>query len=256
MITSFLLIHGLYPFFIHTQTIGKLGWIELIFVTPSHHRVHHSSNPQYLDKNYGDVLIIWDKIFGTFAVENEKPVYGLTKPLQSHSFLWQHFHYPLELLLAMKKTTGFLPKIKILFGRPALIQPECRSLLERFLLKNKPNFLPTTAHKRYIIWQTALSLAALFGLLLYYQSLPVLECCFISVLILLSVINTGAILEQRSWIFYLEFCRVGLVLSYIWWQFPHLTTAVSVLSISLVLLYYFRTMERHYKRLLYQQAAG
>jgi sterol desaturase/sphingolipid hydroxylase (fatty acid hydroxylase superfamily) len=78
MIAVLLLVHGCYPFFIHTQTIGKLGWFEYLFVTPSHHRVHHASNPQYLDKNYGDVLIIWDKLFGTFAVEQEKPVYGLT----------------------------------------------------------------------------------------------------------------------------------------------------------------------------------
>lgn len=58
MIAIFLIIHGVYPFFTHTQLIGKLGWIEYIFVTPSHHRVHHSSNPKYLDKNYGDILII------------------------------------------------------------------------------------------------------------------------------------------------------------------------------------------------------
>lgn len=57
MITTVLLLHGLYPFFIHTRTVGKLGWLEYVFVTPSHHRVHHASNPEYLDKNYGDVLI-------------------------------------------------------------------------------------------------------------------------------------------------------------------------------------------------------
>ena len=87
MITVFLLVHGTYPFFTHTQMIGRLGWLEYVLVTPSHHRVHHSSNPQYLDKNYGDVLIIWDKLFGTFAGEEETPVYGLTKPLGSSSFL-------------------------------------------------------------------------------------------------------------------------------------------------------------------------
>ena len=92
MITVLLIIHGLYPFFIHTQTIGKLGWLEYIFVTPSHHRVHHSSNPQYLDKNYGDVLILWDKLFGTFTEEKEQPIYGLTKPIKSYSFLCNRFH--------------------------------------------------------------------------------------------------------------------------------------------------------------------
>lgn len=59
MISVFLLIHGLYPFFIHTQVLGKWGWFEKILVTPTHHGIHHASNPEYLDKNYGDVFIIW-----------------------------------------------------------------------------------------------------------------------------------------------------------------------------------------------------
>src|SRR6187399_1661181 len=85
MITVFLLIHGTYPFFTHTQLIGKLGWLEYFLVTPSHHRVHHSSNPRYLDKNMGMFLIIWDQLFGTFQPElseeeYEPTRYGLTKP--------------------------------------------------------------------------------------------------------------------------------------------------------------------------------
>jgi sterol desaturase/sphingolipid hydroxylase (fatty acid hydroxylase superfamily) len=78
-----------YQFFLHTQLVGNLGWPEKIFVTPSHHRVHHASNLNYLDRNMGQVLIIWDKMFGTFQQElpEEKPVFGLTKPLQtSHPF--------------------------------------------------------------------------------------------------------------------------------------------------------------------------
>ncbi len=72
MITTVLLVHGLYPFFIHTRLVNKLGILEYIMVTPSHHRVHHGSNPEYLDKNYGDVFIIWDKLFGTFQKKNPK----------------------------------------------------------------------------------------------------------------------------------------------------------------------------------------
>ena len=58
----------LYQFWIHTELVGKLGWFEWIFNTPSHHRVHHGMNPQYLDRNYGGILIVWDKLFGTFRV--------------------------------------------------------------------------------------------------------------------------------------------------------------------------------------------
>lgn len=74
----------IYGSLIHTQRVGKLGWLEHILVTPSHHRVHHASNPRYLDKNMGMCLILWDKLFGTFAVEaeGEPPRYGLTKKIQ------------------------------------------------------------------------------------------------------------------------------------------------------------------------------
>ncbi len=74
-----------YQVFLHTEVIGKLGPLEWIFNTPSHHRAHHGSNDQYLDKNYGGVLIIYDRLFGTFAEEKEKVVYGLTEPLWTNN---------------------------------------------------------------------------------------------------------------------------------------------------------------------------
>lgn len=71
-------------FFVHTQLVKKLGPIEWLFNTPSHHRVHHGRNPEYIDKNYAGVLIIWDKLFNTFALEQARVDYGITKPV--HSF--------------------------------------------------------------------------------------------------------------------------------------------------------------------------
>ncbi len=73
----------IYGSLIHTERIGKLGWLEYVLVTPSHHRVHHGSNPRYLDKNMGMCLIIWDKLFGTFEPEaaEDPPRYGLTRPI-------------------------------------------------------------------------------------------------------------------------------------------------------------------------------
>lgn len=81
----------------HTELVGKLGWLEKIFVTPSHHRVHHGANPKYLDKNLGMFLILWDKLFGTFQQELPKeeyaPVrYGLTKNLERPNAFTVIFH--------------------------------------------------------------------------------------------------------------------------------------------------------------------
>ena len=75
----------LYNFWLHTQMIGKLGWFEYIFNTPSHHRVHHGKDSKYIDKNYGGILIIWDRMFGTFQGEAERPTYGLMKEIKSHN---------------------------------------------------------------------------------------------------------------------------------------------------------------------------
>lgn len=82
-----------YQFFIHTESVGKLHpWIEFIFDTPSHHRAHHGRNPQYIDKNYGGVVIIFDRLFGTFEPEVEKVDYGIPRPVNSHNILTLNFH--------------------------------------------------------------------------------------------------------------------------------------------------------------------
>lgn len=69
-------LNTLYQFWIHTETVRSLGPLEWVLNTPSHHRVHHAVNPRYLDRNYGGVLIVWDRLFGTFEAETEQPIYG------------------------------------------------------------------------------------------------------------------------------------------------------------------------------------
>lgn len=81
-------VNTIYQFWIHTESIRKIGWFEKIFNTPSHHRVHHGKNPQYIDKNYAGSLIIWDKLFGTFEPEEAPADYGVTEPLDS----WNPFY--------------------------------------------------------------------------------------------------------------------------------------------------------------------
>jgi sterol desaturase/sphingolipid hydroxylase (fatty acid hydroxylase superfamily) len=105
---------------VHTQTVGKLGWLEYILVTPSHHRVHHGSNPKYLDKNMGMLLIIWDRMFGTFQEELEKePVrYGLTTNLKSQHPAHVVFHEWKSIADDLRKPVTFADKLRYLFFRP------------------------------------------------------------------------------------------------------------------------------------------
>jgi alkylglycerol monooxygenase len=155
--------------------VGKLGILEYILVTPSHHRVHHASNEKYVDKNYGDVLIIWDKLFGTFVKEEEAPVYGLTKPLNTYSFLWQHFHFFIELWLAVKNTKGFSAKLKILFSKPEKVDPALRKKAAHiFNIQQNKSIIEKPLNK-YVVWQMIMLLFSLtlFILLEKYLSVPI-----------------------------------------------------------------------------------
>jgi alkylglycerol monooxygenase len=251
MITSVLLVHGLYPFFIHTRLVGKLGILEYIFVTPSHHRVHHGSNPEYLDKNYGDVFIIWDKLFGTFQKEESEVVYGLTHPLKSNSFLWQHFHYIVELVLACRQTKGIKNKLKVLFGKPESLDESLRLRAEQIFQIKSSNIAASHSLNKYVIVQVVLSLVLLFTFILFEYHLPWIAQSVITILILITLINCGAILEQRKWIFYLEYSRIWLILAASLIYHPN-AALVSFLALILVTsIYYFSFMERKYLQWVY-----
>ena len=257
MITTMLLIHGLYPFFVHTRLIGKLGMLEYIFVTPSHHRVHHASNEEYLDKNYGDVFIFWDKIFGTFCAEKETIdiKFGLTKPLNSHSFLWQHFHFALEIYQQVQQQTGWRNKWKIIFGRPQLIPSDTRKQLEdKFHIRAK---LEPTEKKlnRYVVWQIAATLIVLFAFLLFVKQLPFSVQLLTTALIVVTLINCGAILEQRRWIFYLEYTRYILLLWLLIAVIPDIKIYAMVALSAFLTIAYFQSLQKFYLGKVYRDEA-
>lgn len=105
-----------YQTWIHTERIVKLGWLDEVFNTPSVHRVHHGSNRKYLDKNYGGVLIIWDKIFGTFQREEEVVVYGLTKNIHSNNPITINFNEYKSIWKDVKKCHNWKDRFRIVFG--------------------------------------------------------------------------------------------------------------------------------------------
>ena len=102
----------------HTQIIGKLGPLELIFNTPSHHRVHHGSNKQYIDKNYGNLLIIWDRMFGTFEPENEPVKFGLVRNVNTFNPTKITFMGWTDIFKSIKNASNFNEVIYYLFGPP------------------------------------------------------------------------------------------------------------------------------------------
>jgi len=107
----------LYQFWVHTRHIPKLGWFEWFFITPSNHRVHHGQNPRYMDRNYGGVFIVWDRLFGTFQEElDEEPViYGVTTPLASWNPLWANLHFYVQLWRDAVRAASWWDKLRIWF---------------------------------------------------------------------------------------------------------------------------------------------
>ena len=119
-VSSMLGVNLFYQFWLHTDLIGRLGPIEWVFNTPSHHRVHHASNAGYLDRNYGGILIIWDRLFGTFAQERrDLPiVYGLVHPIGSLNPLRVAFHEWGAMVRDVRRASSWQDRFRQLFGRP------------------------------------------------------------------------------------------------------------------------------------------
>ncbi|WP_141734724.1 sterol desaturase family protein [Oligoflexus tunisiensis] len=112
------LVVRLYQVLLHTEYVGKLGVLEYVLSTPSHHRVHHGRNEAYLDKNYGGITIIWDRLFGTFAEEKEAVDYGLVKQLDSNNLIWINVHEFVKLGSDLKNSRRWSDAVSYVFGRP------------------------------------------------------------------------------------------------------------------------------------------
>ncbi|VXC51474.1 sterol desaturase family protein [Sphingomonas sp. AX6] len=110
-----------YQFWIHTETIGRMPrWFEAVMNTPSHHRVHHATNPRYLDSNYAGVFIVWDRMFGTFVAERDedRPRYGIVRNLGSFNILWAAFHEWIGIARDVKAAPDWRARTGYIFGPP------------------------------------------------------------------------------------------------------------------------------------------
>ncbi len=121
MIVTVGALNLIYQFWVHTEHVGELGWLEYVFVSPSNHRVHHARNSQYLDRNYGGVFIVWDRLFGSYQRElaSEPCVYGITKPIQSWSPLESWIHVYRDMFNDMRRTKSWAQRLWVPFSHPA-----------------------------------------------------------------------------------------------------------------------------------------
>lgn len=214
-----------YQFWIHTETIKKMGWFELIFNTPSHHRVHHGRDPKYIDKNHAGVFIIWDKLFGTFQQEEEKPTYGITKPVNSWNPVWVNLDHYFQMFSQIRTIKGFRNKVKFLFYKPGWLpnelggyqaaQPVDKTSYEKYDSKT------STILNLYVLFQYILTLGGTAFFLFNYAKLDVAYQIAVILGIIITIVNSGALLENKKWAYFTEYSRlflfavVGIVLGYI-----------------------------------------
>ncbi len=221
-------ISTLYQFWIHTETVGKLGPLEWVLNTPSHHRVHHAINPQYLEKNYAAMLIVWDRMFHSFQVENVPCVYGILRPFASWNPIWANFHYWVEIWERARAAPRWRDKITVWFADPGWdpltheIKPAApvdRSSYRKFST-DFPRGLGI-----YVAVQFVPIAAATFALLMWQEVLGEALALAGAVAILLSVLVWGGLFELKGWALPLEVGRILLVGAGLGWLVVHGTVA-------------------------------
>ena len=202
----------LYQFWIHTRLIGKVGAFEWIFNTPSHHRVHHGIDPQYIDKNYAGVFIIWDRLFGTFTPEGSEPSYGTVKPLASFNPFWANVEGFAALAAMSRQTSAFSDKLLVWvkppewrpadLGGPVVVPEVDRTTRQKYAVPLDRRIVG------YIAGQFLIVAFVVFALLWFKSSLPTAIVLTAGGIVLAALGSWSGLLERKRWAIPLETVRL------------------------------------------------
>lgn len=208
----------IYQFWVHTRHIPKLGCYEWVFVTPSNHRVHHAQNQIYIDRNYGGVFILWDRLFGSFQEEldSDKPIYGIRKALKSWNPLWANVHVYSQLGKDCWHAQRWQDKLLIWFKRtgwrPSDVEenyPLGRVDLTKF---RKFDISLSLSNKIYSLLQYSLIVFVALLLMLNVSELALLEQVLVVLFVLYGSVSAGFVLENNPLAVYLEWVKYSLLL--------------------------------------------
>jgi len=173
------MIDLLYQFWVHTEQVGKLGWFDRVFCSPSNHRVHHAVNDDYIDKNYGGILILWDRLFGTFQEETEPCVYGTRGALNSWDPLWANLEVYAYLARESWHAANWGDKLRVWFKPPGWQSPAMAQARPKpaFALEAVTTFNPalTAAQQWFASAQFVLALAAALAFLWHVDAMRPVE---------------------------------------------------------------------------------
>lgn len=204
----------IYQFWVHTEHVPKLGLLEWLFVTPSNHRVHHARNKIYVDRNYGGVFIVWDRLFGSFQeeLENEEVVFGLRKPLNSWNPLWANVHVYWRLIQDLVLLQGIRSKLKLLFMPPGWRAEDQKTYCD--LTNTEPNlsnrYDPTisTFCKLFGLSEFVLTVVLSVGVLLSASTMSYNTLCMAVLYLCYSLYVHGIWMEGNNKALILEILRL------------------------------------------------
>lgn len=212
----------LWQYFLHTRSVGKLGPLEWFMNTPSHHRVHHGKNPQYIDKNHAGALIIWDKMFGTFEPEGEEVVYGITKPLNTWNPFWANIESFKDLAYDAWHADNWKDKFLVWFKPPGWRPANLGAYAHNTKVDPKSVIKYDTevpfGINMYALFQFVLNL--LFAIWVLTQVKTAIENGALITLVgpafivVLSISNIGSILDMKRWAYVVEIAKnigIGIV---------------------------------------------
>jgi alkylglycerol monooxygenase len=203
----------LYQYWIHTKHIKSLGIVEWIFNSPSHHRVHHAVNPKYRDKNYGAVFILWDRLFGTFQKEEEEAKFGITIPLNSWNPVWANLHFYDDMLKGLKKLHSWKDKFLLFFRGPEYLGKLLGQKADTTELGTVKFRTKISLNMQiYVFIQFIVLLWGIVSYMNYYDEFSMFYKLTLFVLIILSVLNCGAIMENKKWGHIVEILRFAAFL--------------------------------------------
>ena len=199
------LIDLLYQFWVHTEQVGKLGWFDRVFCSPSNHRVHHAVNDHYLDKNYGGILVLWDRLFGTFQEETDTCVYGTRGLLNSWDPLWANAEVYWALIKDSWHTRRWSDKLRVWLKPPGWRPDDVAARFPKpeFKLSDVRRFDPpaSTPTQWFAALQFVLLLSGVSVVLWFADSWPVTTLALCSVGLVAGYWSIGAVLQGRiSWI--------------------------------------------------------
>jgi sterol desaturase/sphingolipid hydroxylase (fatty acid hydroxylase superfamily) len=243
----------LYQFWIHTEAIERMPrWFEYVFNAPAHHRVHHARDPKYIDKNYAAVFIVWDRLFGTYMDEDERPHYGITSNINSWDPTWANFHYYAEMWHNARRMTSWADRLKLIFARPGWLPeylggyqapPPVPAVLHKYNADSRPTHW-------YIAFQFTIVSVGLVLYMVHFDSLSLAFQWGFAAYIIATTAICSALFEHKTWVRWAQYpvllAGFGLLNLLFYSTYPEWFSLVLALSGALLLvqLLWFKLLMR------------